>query len=132
MFTGNLREATRSVHVSYPIPFMAALLLASGLTMAGLAVAASGWLAKLLAGLACILVFAAIGFMVLAVAFRPSLLRSEHFVFLDRMMDEFGDREMDPGARERLHGLMITSFAEKHSRLPSVYARLEGTKEEDQ
>jgi hypothetical protein len=39
---------------------------------------------------------------------------------------------MGPAARERLHGLMIASFAEKHSSSPTWYARLDGTKEYDQ
>jgi hypothetical protein len=110
MFSGNLREATRSVHVSYPVPYLATALLLAGLTIIGLATAFSGWEKGLLLGFAGSLFLVALFIVVWSVSARPDLLKSEKYVLLDRIMTGIGDKDMDPQARERLQMQVLGSL----------------------
>jgi len=110
MVTRNLREATRSVHVSYPAPYLATALLLSGIVVIGLATAFSGWERVLLLGFTGSLFLGALFLIVWSALARPELLKSEQYVLLDRMMTSMGDKRMDPRARARLQLQVLESL----------------------
>jgi len=110
MVTSNLREATRSVHVSYPVHYLATTLLLSGIVVIGLSTAFSGWEKVLLLGFTGSLFLVALLIILWSAFARPELLKSEKYVLLDRIMTGIGDDRMDPAARERLHMQVLGSL----------------------
>jgi hypothetical protein len=116
---GSFREATRTVTVSYPIPFLVATLLAFGLGCFGGALAAWGPLRWVFVGIGAFTALIAIGLAVYAVLHKPDLLRSERYSLFNRYFDMLGDAEMDQAARDAA-GKTILGFIEpavpKHAR----------------
>ncbi len=113
MVTRNLREATSSVHVSYPVPYLATVLLLAGIAVIGLAAAFSGWERGLLIAFAGGFFFVALFAVVWSILARPELLKSERYMLLERMMEGVGDSDMDAAARERLHTRMLKALSER-------------------
>ena len=77
--TSGFREVVRSVNVSYPIPFLATVLLAFALACLGASLAAIGALRWALAGIGCFAALSAIGLVGYATLRKPELLRSEEW-----------------------------------------------------
>jgi hypothetical protein len=123
MFSWNLREATRSVHVSYPVPFIATLLIVGGLCLIGAARLFDGAERAILLAIGCFTITAANVIVVWAVFFKPELLKSAGFSFLDKMIAVVGDSTMDPAATERLHAAMIGVVADLQSGRPKHVSR---------
>ena len=99
--TSGFREVVRSVNVSYPIPFLAAVLLAFALACLGASLAAIGALRWALAGIGCFAALSAIGLVGSATLRKPELLRSEEWTLANRYIDLFGDSQMEEVIRRR-------------------------------
>lgn len=92
------QEVTRTVTVSYPVPFILACLLACGLGCFGVAATlGSQFLAGLIYVAGLIAMLAGIGFTGYALLRRPDLLRSERFNLMNRYIDVRGDDRTDTG-----------------------------------
>jgi len=103
------REAIRTVTVSYPIPFLVTVLLASAVLIFSLsALVGTGVLRWLLAGCAIATMLTALGIVVYGVGRRPELLRSERFTLLSRYFEVIGDSAMTPEARSQMNVLLST------------------------
>jgi hypothetical protein len=102
-----LHEAIRSATVTYPIPFVfGVMLLFATLCLGGSIVVADG-LRILFAVLGATSAVSAVALVAFAVIFRPEMLRSEQHVLSMRMAQMIGDKDMEPGLRERLSHLVI-------------------------
>jgi len=84
MFIWNLREVARSAYVSYPIPFITTLLIVGGLCLIGAARLFEGAERAILLGIGCLAITAVDVIVVWAVFFKPELLKSEGFRFLEK------------------------------------------------
>ena len=108
----SFREATRTVTVSYPIPFLVATLLAFSLGCFGGALATSAALRWALTGTGALTTLAAVGFAADAVLHKPDLLRSERYSVLNRYIDLVGDNEMSTTDRATLDRTMLAFLDE--------------------
>jgi hypothetical protein len=84
MFIWNLREVARSAYVSYPIPFIATLLIVSGLCLIGAARLFEGADRAVLLAMGCSAITATNVIVVWTVFFKPELLKADGFRFLDK------------------------------------------------
>jgi hypothetical protein len=96
------QEAIRSATVTYPIPFVFAVLLLFAILCLGGSLVSSGWHSVFLTILGGFCAVAAIALVTCAFAFKPELLRSEQHVLRMTMASIIGDRDMPPDARERV------------------------------
>jgi hypothetical protein len=96
------QEAIRSATVTYPIPFIFAILLLVTILCAGGVLLSTGWRSVFLATVGAFCAVAAVALVACAFAFRPELLRSEQHVLRMTMASIIGDRDMPPDARERV------------------------------
>jgi hypothetical protein len=96
------QEAIRSATVTYPIPFVFAVLLLFALLCLGGSLFSGDWHSVFLAILGGFCALAAITLVACAFAFKPELLRSEQHVLRMTMANVIGDRDMPPDARERV------------------------------
>lgn len=100
MDSGSFREVLKTVHVSYPIPFVFACLLAFGLFGFSGAFFSSGWLQVVLAGFGGLSSCIAFLIILYGVFLRPNLLRSERFEIAMRGFDILGDDHFNPQEKE--------------------------------
>ena len=112
------QEAVRSATVTYPIPFVFAVLLLFAVLCLGGCLISSGWQSILLAVLGGVSAIGAIGLVAWAFALRPEMLRSEHHVLSMRVAQMMGDKDMDPAVRERLGHLIVDPEDRPRSRYP--------------
>ncbi len=92
-------EAIRSATVTYPIPFVFAVLLLFGILCLGASLLSSGAQCVFFSVLGA---FCAVVLVACAFAFKPELLRSEQHVLRMTMASIIGDRDMPPDTRERV------------------------------
>lgn len=98
------REILRTLTVTYPIPFVFAVLLGFALGCGALALRADGPLLWVFASLMVAAFGSGVGLVALAAWRRPMLLRSERHALSQRVLEiaADGDNDMDPASRERL------------------------------
>ena len=96
------QEAIRSATVTYPIPFIFAILLLVTILCAGGILLSASWRSVFLATVGGFCAVAAVALVACAFAFRPELLRSEQHVLRMTMASIIGDRDMPPDAPERV------------------------------
>ena len=107
------QEVTRTVTVSYPVPFMLACLLAFALGCFGVASTLSfGFFAGSILAAGMFAMVAAVFFAGYALLRRPDLLRSERFNLMNRYIDVRGDDRMGTG----LDRAMLTYLEEDLSK----------------
>jgi purine-cytosine permease-like protein len=99
---GPFREAIRTATVSYPIPFIVAVLLAFALSCFGAATLATDVLRWLVAGTGMVSALGAILIAGYAVVRKDGLLRSERHILAMRYMEALGDSDMDAAKRADL------------------------------
>ncbi len=120
----SFQEATRTVTVSYPIPFLVATLLAFWLGCFGGAMATADALRWILTGSGALTTLAAVGLAAYAVLYKPDLLRSERYSLLNRYIELAGDNEMSTTGRAALDRTMLAFLDEdvpkKAAILPKV------------
>lgn len=100
MDSGSFREVLKTVHVSYPIPFVFTCLLAFGFFGFSGAFFSSGWLQVVLAGFGGLSSCIAFLIILYGVFLRPNLLRSERFEIAMRGFDILGDDHFNPQEKE--------------------------------
>ena len=100
------REIVRTVTVSYPIPFLVALLVAAGLIAFGMSAATGNRVAWLTGGAGLLMIAAACAIAIYAVLRRPDLLRSERHSLMTRAMDVLLDKDVSEGVRTRAGTLL--------------------------
>jgi hypothetical protein len=115
MDTRAFREATRTVSVSYPAPFLVVAFLAFSLVCLCLAVIAHGWLVLVLTGLGAFVAACGVGLGCYALLRRPDLLRSERYSLVTRFIEFVGNHDLDPSLREQL-GHTISDLVRDHDR----------------
>lgn len=103
------QEAIRSATVTYPIPFVFAVLLLFAILCLGGSLVSSGWHSVFLSALGGFCAMAAIGLVACAFVFKPELLRSEQHVSRMTMAGIIGDRDMPPDARERVSRAVLAA-----------------------
>jgi hypothetical protein len=111
------RQVTRTVTVSYPIPFIVSCLLAFALAFVGFGTAAtSPWIAAPLITTGCLIALAAVAYAGYALLRRPDLLRSERFNLVNRYIDVIGDNEVNRSGRDALDRTVLAFLDEDVSK----------------
>ena len=113
-------EVTRTVSVTYPVPFLVAILMAAALGCFAGALATTDMLRWLIAGTGAVVALIALGIAVYAVICRPELLRSEQYNVINRYIDLVGD---DRDRHTELSALDRTMLAFLDEAVPKKVAR---------
>jgi hypothetical protein len=100
MDTRSFREIVRTVTVSYPIPFLFALLIAVLLFCFTGAAVLQGPKSWVFAATGIVSFLVAVGIAIYAVMRKPDLLRSERYSLVNRYIDLLEDGDMDQTTRD--------------------------------
>jgi len=122
MTPSTFREIVRTVTVSYPIPFMFAVLIAVLLFCFSGAAIVREPLAWIFAATGVTAFIVAVGVAIFAIVRRPDLLRSERYSLVNRYIDVVGDNEMNRPDRAGLDRTVL-AFLEEDVPKKAVPAR---------
>ena len=129
------REIVRTVTVSYPIPFLVALLVAAGVICLGMGAVGKNRVAWLAAGAGGVMIVAACAIAIYAVLRRPDLLRSERHSLMTRAIDILMDKDVSERARDRagtlLDGLLAQEDIPKRALRGPAPSRLKPSDNQD-
>jgi hypothetical protein len=121
------QEAIRSATVTYPIPFIFAILLLVTVLSGGGMLLSTGWRSVFFATVGGFCALAAVALVASAFAFRPELLRSEQHVLRMTMASIIGDRDMPPDARERVSHAVLEAGGPLRPKSPGRDAARHGS-----
>ena len=102
------REVVRTVTTGYPIPFAFATLLAFALACLGLATFGPDTLRWVLVGFGGFAVLGASALMAYAVLRKPDLLRSEHHILAQRVLQIAEDSDLTAASLERIGQIVLS------------------------
>jgi hypothetical protein len=128
---GGFREIVRAVTTGYPIPFAFATFLAFALTCLGFATFGPDTLRWVLVGFGGFAFLGASALMAYAVLRKPDLLRSEHHVLAQRVLQIAEDSDLTVASLERIGKIVLDGQERSHKKhSPPVRTLRDGDSED--